>query len=417
MNKRIHSKRQAGLSLGLMASALSSLMLVNTASALDLEFNPSLGIELADDWSVLELDWPELDDPFAHTGSGQSSPPISSSRIALLAGYQQQGDQGQAQDLQLRIGNQLQQFLSPHWYFQLDSELRLSWPDWQQLQAQGYIWQASLEHSRGPWQQQLGWQSLNWGAVMGAQVLDVASPSRLEVSSDIGGSKVPQLMFINQYYGQSWRSQSFVTPWPSVSLSLDATSEAKAGVELGQALYWQGSGYDLGLYAAWLYDDLASLDDQGQLRLASYGLLGSSLSLARGLHLWDWDLAVKLNKTQTEQIERLSRGTRVESALGWQRGWQHFGSINAFVRAGSWLQQENDWDAAIALAWNREWTNQRLALALTQMQELRSQQGVSLAQLSWNQTDAWQQQWQLQRVEIKDQQPQWQGQWQLNYFF
>ncbi|MFY0665306.1 MAG: hypothetical protein JXQ97_11820 [Natronospirillum sp.] len=325
-----------------------------------------------------------------------------------------------------RVSTELTQPLNAHVFFNLDGGLDLHWPtewdgedtDW--VRTQGHINKATLETSRDQWQASVGLQSLVWGKVEGAGVVDVASPQALSLGSDIGGSKVAQFMLIGNWFRGNQQLGFFVTPKPGFSIDLGAdidltdptlatqvtqlqpvlTAMDAAPPEFGLSALTQLGRLELSLYGARLVPDLPVIDGgTGDILLDPYWLAGLSSTYPFGNTLLKVDLAYKNELVPAQanggMLSALGEARdRVDAAVGLEHNHQRYGTFLTFATVEAWLNDEglNDDERLtgnFAASWQKAFFNDQLTTGLTAFTTLQRDTLVSIGTLGYDYSDAW----------------------------
>lgn len=337
---------------------------------------------------------------------------------------------GQQDDLltgwSTRISTELTQPLNANVFFNLNGELDLHWPnewdgadtDW--VTTQGRINKATLETSRDQWQASVGLQSLVWGKVEGAGVVDVASPQALTLDSDIGGSKVAQFMLTGTWYRGNQQLGFFITPKPGFSLDLSADVDLTdpnlpaqitqlqpvlaamddAPPELGLSALTQFGRLELSLYGARLVPDVPVIDGgTGDVLLDPYWLAGFSATYPVGNTLLKADLAYKSELVPAT----LSNGAlvasgdardRLDAAVGVEYSHPRWGMFLTFISMEHWLDDTDLTSAQrlsgnLAASWQKAFLNDQLTTGLTAFTTLERDTLVSIGTLGYDYSDHW----------------------------
>ena len=287
----------------------------------------------------------------------------------------------------LRI--EFEQNLTEGWYLQLDSRYRYFWgeDDFAEARRDGEAydevkWQrASIQYSQSACTATVGRQSLIWGSVEGTFVTDIVTPFDYteQLLTDYGTVRLAQDMLVGECFAGRGQLQVFYTPEAETDLYQHhplrvvlhpdvppATLEAEAGEEWGMRFKWQGTGYDLSLMAARLYDNTPTpvFNSAGaQAELAQFNLIGLASSIAMGRLLVKSELAYR-NRQITPATGEF--GARYDAAVGLEFTTYN----NHMLNAGIWLARFEDQNAeaqefeVVTVGWRKTYLNDDLAMSL-----------------------------------------------------
>lgn len=327
----------------------------------------------------------------------------------------------------LRI--EFEQNLAEGWYLQLDSRYRYFWgeDDFAEARRDGEAydevkWQrASIQYSQSACTATVGRQSLIWGSVEGTFVTDIVTPFDYteQLLTDYGTVRLAQDMLVGECFAGRGQLQVFYTPEAETDLYQHhplrvvlhpdvppATLEAEADEEWGMRFKWQGTGYDLSLMAARLYDNSPSLiittseepappggigniilppEFSAEAKLAQFNLIGLASSVAMGRLLVKSELAYR-NRQITPATGEF--GARYDAAVGLE-----FTTFNNhMLNAGIWLARFEDENAeaqefeVVTVGWRKTYLNDDLAMSLlgNHSSEPEFSMLTVLAEYQWN---------------------------------
>lgn len=327
----------------------------------------------------------------------------------------------------LRI--EFEQNLAEGWYLQLDSRYRYFWgeDDFAEARRDGEAydevkWQrASIQYSQSACTATVGRQSLIWGSVEGTFVTDIVTPFDYteQLLTDYGTVRLAQDMLVGECFAGRAQLQVFYTPEAETDLYQHhplrvvlhpdvppATLEAEADEEWGMRFKWQGTGYDLSLMAARLYDNTPSLiitsseestppggignivlppEFSAEAQLAQFNLIGLASSVAMGRLLIKSELAYR-NRQITPSTGDF--GARYDAAVGLE-----FTTFNNhMLNAGIWLARFEDENAkaqefeVVTVGWRKTYLNDDLAMSLlgNHSSEPEFSMLTVLAEYQWN---------------------------------
>lgn len=224
-----------------------------------------------------------------------------------------------------------------------------------------------------------GWQSLRWGTIHGAGVLDVVSPDRTGSRPHLAGEKLPQLSLQAAISQSDQELVFFVTPWPtgeSAGAELTAAStdvDRDATPEFGLRYEMQTDNAELAGYVATLTPDrvaFASIEPQADPE--PYSLVGFSAQYGFQTLSIQAEVAYKHGVTATQDSPEPLRtgavGDRLESAVGFHLARPTAGEWTAFVTLGHWLNGSGLTDgqatsSRLGLSWRQDYLDERLLLA------------------------------------------------------
>ncbi len=322
--------------------------------------------------------------------------------------------------------------LAEGWYLQLDSRYRYFWgeDDFAEARRNGEAydevkWQrASIQYSHSACTATLGRQSLIWGSVEGTFVTDIVTPFDYteQLLTDYGTVRLAQDMLVSECFAGRGQLQVFYTPEAETDLyqhhPLQVTLapglppvllETDADEEWGMRFQWQGSGYDLSLMAARLYDNTPSLvirTEEGQAsnnlpggignilfppefsaeaQLAQFNLIGVASSVAIGRLLIKSEFAYR-NRQITSSTGEF--GARYDAAVGLEFTTYN----NHMLNAGVWLARFEDENAKaqefeiVTVGWRKTYLNDNLAMSLlgNHSSEPEFSMLTILAEYQWN---------------------------------
>lgn len=305
--------------------------------------------------------------------------------------------------------------LAEGWYLKLDSRYRHFWSEDDFAQnresAKGNNsyginkWHSAwVQYSRGACTATLGRQTLIWGTVEGTFVTDIISPFDYteQLLTDYATVRLPQDALIAECFVGDSQIQAFYTPqartdvfqhhhWlleiapglPPVDMDSVEPEE-----EAGLRYQWQGSGYDISLMYARLYDNTATpvfygppLSGSGSLvtlpaaaiggnpdfefrpELARFDMFGMASSYAVGRLLLKAELAHRdrqLLPITGEHTERLDAAV----------GFEFTTASNHLFNAGLWAthfsndQADSENIQVLTVGWRKTYLNDNLVASL-----------------------------------------------------
>lgn len=257
---------------------------------------------------------------------------------------------------------------------------------------------------------QAGLQSIPFGTVPGAGVLDVASPSRISVTADIGGEKIPALSVQADLRWQSLEVSTFVIPSPEISRPYEpgwhsepvaATSDKTDRPAAGASTELNLTRSELGLYVAHLAPE-SPVSFDGDTRHAPYWLFGTSLTYELGAISFDTELAYKsgLFPAPPASVEQFvpvaiaDRRDRLDAAVGLSYDSSVYGHWTSYLSVQRWLD-ETDLassellDSQMAVAWQERFFDNRQTTRLTAYSSLIEPVLIAVGDFSYDVSDQW----------------------------
>lgn len=237
----------------------------------------------------------------------------------------------------LDIRGEYENNLNNHWYFISSLEINsFSFLD----NSDDYVSEAfrvrlrelNFQYSKNQFQISLGWQSLVFGSVEGAEVIDVISPTVNTRNSNIAGEKIAQLMFVLNYYGDKNKVTAFFTPRPSHSFLYDDRINIHE-LPLDQAVKEQDEEFGIGLSTQiekleiqWVFAHLISnyfRMNNSEIYFPSYSLIGASLTYPIRRLLLKSEIARKRGSDVSNN--------RFEYSLGFEIDYTSIGLFSGFL--------------------------------------------------------------------------------------
>lgn len=358
-------------------------------------------------------------DPEAMGYRIQAPPPSVSSDIAMrLEGSRETP----IDNVITRVNSSLLHPLNEYAWLDIDLTIDLQWPTDEasltarRIRTANQVDRARVTFERSFGQLALGTQSLRWGYVPGAEVLDVVSPQALTLDETIEGRKIPQISA--QLEGR-WRGQSisgFFTPRPALSVGdslgvagsayslLDADLENAlddAPSEFGVRLKLQPERLAVTGYLAHLVPDMPVVVD-GDLTLDPYWMSGASATypigpisvnadLAYKSHLYPGDPATVQNPRPEAYGE--PRG-RLDAAAGLNYQTGLHGKWSTFINLQYWpddsgLSDSQRLSSTMALSWSQDYLTDRLSFTLTGYSSLTEEVLIAVGRTGYKLTDNW----------------------------
>lgn len=271
--------------------------------------------------------------------------------------------------------------------------------------------EATINHETEFASIQAGLQSMTFGTVPGAGVLDVASPDRISVSTDIGGEKVPALSVKSDLRWQSLEVSAFIIPSPESSRPYEPGWHAEPTEEItgktnrpaaGASTELNLARSELGLYVAHLAPEFPVSFD-GDTRHEPYWLLGSSLSYTLGAIGFETELAYKsglypappASGDQLVPVTTADRRDRLDAAVGLSYDSQVYGNWTSYISVQRWLD-DTDLDATevldsrMAVAWKERFFDNRQTTRLSAYSSLIEPVLIAVGDFSYDLGDQWQ---------------------------
>ncbi|MBD2859533.1 hypothetical protein IB286_11005 [Spongiibacter sp. KMU-158] len=301
--------------------------------------------------------------------------------------------------------------LAEGWYLQLDSRYRYFWheDDFAENRGDAYHnikWQrASIQYSQGACTATLGRQGLIWGSVEGTFVTDIVTPFDYteQLLTDYGTVRLHQDMLVGECFSGKAQLQAFYTPEAKndiyqhhplqITLAPGApplTLDADPDEEFGLRFKWHGSGFDLSLMAARLFDNTPTPVFLGptsgfEAQLAQFNMLGAASSVAVGRLLIKAEAAYR-----SQQITPISgdKDSRADVALGFEFTTR----TNHMLNGGIWAARFQDQQAkqqdfeVLTVGWRKTYLNDDLTMSLlgNRSSEPKFSMVTVLADYQWN---------------------------------
>lgn len=300
--------------------------------------------------------------------------------------------------------------------FQIDAKADFSWLDDAESGFTGTVEQATFAYTNAHRATEVGWQTLRWGSVHGARVIDVASPTGSKLTTTLAGDKLPQvsLRARNQWNDQSL--EVFFTPRPRLGPMEPAVATAaqdvvtKAWPEVGIRYGASLGRANLAGYVALLTPDMPAFrfaEPLAEPRLEPYGMVGLSATYPIGALELKTELAYKNNlipmQAGPQPLRLGSERDRIDAAVGLDLNDISTGSWSAFIAFERWLDttdlaEHQARQSRLGLAWHESYFDDQLHLSAVAYSSLAAPYLQSIGEAIYDLSQEWALSLQVSRV-------------------
>lgn len=299
----------------------------------------------------------------------------------------------------------------------LDVMLDMRWPltegQWQDAPADSRITaeRLTLDVETDDFNLRAGHQSISWGVIPGAGVLDVASAYRLNIDESIQRERIPTTAGYVEAFWQDFSVTAFFIPAPQQSQPFPALwhdqpphttpLDIQMSPAGGFSVHSQGPRAEFGLYSAVLAPDQATVVDQ-EITADPYWLLGSSLSYDLGRIKADLELAFKSGlrpspqATTAEPAPDASNGRidRLDAGVGLNINNTPYGHWSAHLTFRRWLTDQdltniNVEKSEMAIAWQNQFLDSHLTTSLTAYSSIFEPELIAVGKAEYRWTEHW----------------------------
>lgn len=256
-----------------------------------------------------------------------------------------------------------------------------------------------------------GRQSITWGSIPGAGVLDVASPYSLDISEDISRTRVPATSVFAHAQWHDFDVSAFFTPDPPtakpypIPFGEPGNHSGPDDIQLppggGFSVHSRGPRSAIGFYSAVLPPENPTVTDQA-INEDTYWLLGSSLSYELGNIEADIEVAFKSGlrpasqATVTEPLPEAitSARDRLDAGVSLNFDATPLGDWSAYLTLRHWVTQQDLQDVAntqseMAIAWQNRFLDERLTTYLTAYSALLEPELIAVGKAEYQLNDHW----------------------------